>query len=651
MVLGEKLTGIIKGTHGKRLLLLMLFFMANIAQAQYTSRLGRFQVDQKKGCAPFTVTITNPDLNNNGECTTPGKPCLMDFEGKIPPVQQQNTFTFTYTTAGTYKLSINYGSVVPCCDDIIITVDPNIQPTFDVFTCAGSQVSINITDNNYDGYIIDFNNDGNPEFPLTASKTATFSYGVPGTYPISVKGLDVNSANNCDARVQNFNALAVIPPTTVNTLTTVDATSIKLDFTAQQDIQYKMEIATNNSTTFQFLRNIYEVNTITVPNLKTDDNYYCFRLSSYDPCTNTNTYSNTICSQNFDLTLLNGSNKLDWLTANTGIISIEIKKNGPFTTIPGAPVTYLDTEVTCDTNYCYQVISNYAGGRQSISLEKCGVTFKTITPTPVENSSAVVNAAGTSVELTWLQDPAFNAIQYNIFKSFGPNLFSQIDVATTPQYTDPLYVTNGMYCYRINYEDECKNKSAVGALICPVRLTGSLDSKNAVTLNWNKYVGWKDGVKNYTVEKYNVNGTLITSFTVTDTTFVDDQADPSNQVVRYNVRANSNLPGPVLSPSFSNLVSFIKQANLYAPTAFTPNGDGLNDTFSVAGQFIVKMELSVFDRWGALVYSSEKNEPWNGTKEGKPLTDGAYVWKVNITDQAGRTFSNSGTVGLLQRGK
>jgi gliding motility-associated-like protein len=186
-------------------------------------------------------------------------------------------------------------------------------------------------------------------------------------------------------------------------------------------------------------------------------------------------------------------------------------------------------------------------------------------------------------------------------------------------------------------------------LICPIRLTGSLDSNNAVTLNWSSYVGWKAGVKDYTVEKYGVNGSLITTFSVADTTFVDDQPDPANQVVRYIVKANPNTPG--LTRSTSNQADFIKQANLYAPTAFTPNGDGLNDTFSVGGQFIVKMELRIFDRWGTLVYASQKNEPWNGTREGKPLTDGAYVWKVDITDLAGRTFSNTGTVGLIQKSR
>ncbi|MCA6407721.1 MAG: hypothetical protein IM575_01195, partial [Cytophagales bacterium] len=64
----------------KQFILLAMLFLAIAGQAQYVSRLGRFQVDQVRGCAPFTITITNANLITDGECT-PGKPCLMDFLG------------------------------------------------------------------------------------------------------------------------------------------------------------------------------------------------------------------------------------------------------------------------------------------------------------------------------------------------------------------------------------------------------------------------------------------------------------------------------------------------------------------------------------------------------------------------------------------
>src|SRR6478609_909377 len=122
---------------------LILFFSVTTVAAlyaqPYTSRLGRFNVDQVKGCAPFTVTITDANLKTTGECT-PGKPCLMDYEGKG---QQQNQFTYTYTTAGTFKLSVLYQSIG--ADDISITVVENTKPSFEIYSCAANKVSVKVT--------------------------------------------------------------------------------------------------------------------------------------------------------------------------------------------------------------------------------------------------------------------------------------------------------------------------------------------------------------------------------------------------------------------------------------------------------------------------------------------------------------------------
>ena len=223
------------------------------------------------------------------------------------------------------------------------------------------------------------------------------------------------------------------------------------------------------------------------------------------------------------------------------------------------------------------------------------------------------------------------------------NFFSNV---TPTKLTDNTYTTEGKYCYKINYIDKCDNVSPPGIETCPIQLTGTLNKSNVISLEWSAYTGWKNGVKNYTVEKYNLQGSLIKTITLTSTTFVDDVADPGNQYVQYLIKAQPN--DVALAGSNSNVVVFIKNANLYYPTAFSPNGDNLNDGFMVSGQFIVRMSLKIFDRWGALIFVTDKNEPWNGQREGKSLPPSTYIWKADITDLAGRTFSKEGTVALIQ---
>ncbi|NOS56590.1 MAG: hypothetical protein HOP37_10095, partial [Cyclobacteriaceae bacterium] len=74
-----------------------------------------------------------------------------------------------------------------------------------------------------------------------------------------------------------------------------------------------------------------------------------------------------------------------------------------------------------------------------------------------------------------------------------------------------------------------------------------------------------------------------------------------------------------------------------------------NEVFELRGQFITRLELSIFDRWGSLVFYSDTNEPWNGTQRGLPMPLASYVWTANITDLAGRSFKRTGTVVLLRK--
>ena len=620
-----------------------------LAQSPYKSRLGRFQVDQKKGCAPFTVTITDTNLITSGDCT-PGKPCEMDYEGKG---QQQNLFTYTYTTPGTFKLSVLYQSIGS--DDITITVDTNTPPDFDIYSCASNKAQVKVKDSNYDQYLIDFTNDGIPEYilPFTNSILAgPHSYGSSGAKTITVRGRDLNSADNCATKTQSFTAISLLPATTITTVTATDPTSIKLDFSNQANIQYRSEIGVNSGSSFQLYQTVFGVNTLAVPNLKVDDNFYCFRLSSYDPCANTNNYSNIICSQNFDLNIQSGVNTLNWTTATAGISSITYvrKKNSVAdltVTRPGAtPLSINDNDAVCKTDYCYTLTSNYSNGSKSISLEKCGTAFNTSLPPSINNVTSIVNDPG--VELSWTLDPKIISAGFNIFRSQLSSQSVFVGETLDKKFSDPAYQTSFNFCYVINYSDNCENLSNAGALVCPIRLYGSIDPKNIISLRWSRYTGWKQGVKLYTVEKYGLANNLIKKFVVgTDTAFVDDQPDPKNQFVSYKIVATPLETG--ITSSVSNSLSFIKETHLISPTAFTPNGDKLNDSFTVTGEFIVKIQLSIFDRWGALIFTTEKNEPWDGKRNGLILPEGAYVWKADINNLAGQSFNRSGTVMLLTK--
>lgn len=83
---------------------------------------------------------------------------------------------------------------------------------------------------------------------------------------------------------------------------------------------------------------------------------------------------------------------------------------------------------------------------------------------------------------------------------------------------------------------------------------------------------------------------------------------------------------------------FIKVAGVilfYMPSAFTPNGDGVNESYGpvVNGtdQFINSYTFSVFNRWGQLIFKSNTiGENWDGTYLGQEVKPDAYTYKVLI---------------------
>jgi gliding motility-associated-like protein len=96
--------------------------------------------------------------------------------------------------------------------------------------------------------------------------------------------------------------------------------------------------------------------------------------------------------------------------------------------------------------------------------------------------------------------------------------------------------------------------------------------------------------------------------------------------------------------------------SVFVPNAFTPNGDGVNDVFTVYGSTDVQRveRLLVFDRWGELVYEASDFAPndlangWDGTFKGKRLNPAVFVYYAEITLVNGDTVTRKGDVTLIR---
>lgn len=98
-----------------------------------------------------------------------------------------------------------------------------------------------------------------------------------------------------------------------------------------------------------------------------------------------------------------------------------------------------------------------------------------------------------------------------------------------------------------------------------------------------------------------------------------------------------------------NIKVFIKP-ELYVPTAFTPNSDGLNDFAVVIPVGIKELKyFSIYNRWGELVFTTKDyTKGWNGIYKGIPQDGNAFVWIATAIDYNGNTISRKGTVTLIR---
>lgn len=85
---------------------------------------------------------------------------------------------------------------------------------------------------------------------------------------------------------------------------------------------------------------------------------------------------------------------------------------------------------------------------------------------------------------------------------------------------------------------------------------------------------------------------------------------------------------------------------IYVPTAFTPNGDGKNETLRPVYVGIRELkQFSVFNRWGQLVFTTNQmQKSW----EGRDAMPGTYVWLIRAVNALGQSIVQKGTVTIIR---
>lgn len=140
----------------------------------------------------------------------------------------------------------------------------------------------------------------------------------------------------------------------------------------------------------------------------------------------------------------------------------------------------------------------------------------------------------------------------------------------------------------------------------------------------------------------------------TPSTFMDDPTlanptfyFPSSGVYRYHVQSTNELG---CAGSDSVTITVADKQYFFIPTAFTPNGDGLNDFIRISTAGISKLiGFKIYNRWGQKIFSTlDIKSLWDGTLKGEQLPIGTYFWVGTGVDYQGQEVVNKGEITLIR---
>ncbi|MGP8214795.1 MAG: T9SS type B sorting domain-containing protein [Bacteroidia bacterium] len=561
-------------------------------------------------CAPLQIITSSPAICGQNYITLTGPPGFVAYNWSSPagfPIQGNGSQSVQIDNPGTYILVAVPVTGTSCADTLSITVTkssaPLPAPGFTADTTCIGQPTYFINTSNPDSnsgakFYWDFYNLGSFE-DSTANPAWTFNS--PGVYPVKLYEI----SNGCGADT-TINVVVVSSPQASIIAPGTDCAGTPVTLIATGGVKY---LWNTGATT----------NIITVTPVAPDTSFFVLVTNA---CSTDTAYQSIHIITNIipvlaccDTTVLSGDSAVlnaDGVSSYAWSPSLVACDTCPLT--KAAPtVTTIYTVTGTDSNGCVTTDT------VTINIVTCAELKLTpvsaccdTTILLVPGDSAILKVSG-AVSYVW--SPSAVAC--------GTCPDTRVAPTTTTIYT--VTGTDSIGCkstdtvvVKIETCEEFKIKpvNACCDTAIPYGDSAILTARGATSYIWSPSFAGCD-----TCPYVKVSPTVNTTYTVTGTDSI-------------GCKTTDTL-----------YVKLNRCANTWIPDAFTPNGDGLNDSFFPKGDCILTYLMYVFNRWGSLIYTSN-NKPWDGAVNGTIVQEDTYIYELLVTtnDLIQRTYVGKVTV-------
>jgi len=274
-----------------------------------------------------------------------------------------------------------------------------------------------------------------------------------------------------------------------------------------------------------------------------------------------------------------------------------------------------------------------------------------------DNLSLEINAISTLIDnsnvfkLSWKVTSPVNLFkgQYQIYyKPLGAsnwNIYGGVPFTQTEAILDRL-PTNQIYDFKVEALNNC-NRIASSPPHRNVVINGVPNGNLNVSLKWNSYLGWNNGILAFELlkSKNEILAPDQSTYYGPDTTQrLDFELDEYK--VCYRILSHEKNGS---NESYSNRYCIELEPVISIPNAFTPDLNGLNDSFKAVGFAIKDYQMEIYNRWGERIFTSNDiNNGWDGTYKGDQATSGIYVYLVRYSSGKGKTYLLKGNLSLIR---